>query len=44
MAIGSASTRGYNWSGRYPLIAEAVRRLKGRSATIDGEAVASGRV
>jgi ATP-dependent DNA ligase len=30
---------GFNWSGRYPLIVEAVRRLKVRSAMIDGEAV-----
>jgi bifunctional non-homologous end joining protein LigD len=26
-----------NWSDRFPLIAEAVRRLKVRSAMIDGE-------
>jgi bifunctional non-homologous end joining protein LigD len=30
--------RGYNWSGRYRLIIEAARRLKVRSAIIDGEA------
>jgi bifunctional non-homologous end joining protein LigD len=34
--------RGFNWSHRFPLIAEAVRRLKVRSAMIDGEAVVCG--
>jgi bifunctional non-homologous end joining protein LigD len=34
--------RGRNLSGRYPLIVEAVRRLKARSAIIDGEAVVCG--
>src|SRR5262249_19711957 len=31
---------GHNWSPRYPLILEAVNRLKVRSCLIDGEAVA----
>jgi len=34
--------RGYNRSGRYPLIIDAVRRLKIRSVIIDGEAVVCG--
>src|SRR5215218_7300460 len=34
--------RGYNWSGRYPLIIDAIRRLKVRSVVIDGEAVVCG--
>ena len=31
---------GHDWSSRYPLIVEAVNRLKVRSCLIDGEAVA----
>jgi len=31
---------GHDWSPRYPLIVEAVDRLKVRSCLIDGEAVA----
>ena len=31
---------GHDWSRRYPLIVEAVNRLKARSCLIDGEAVA----
>jgi ATP-dependent DNA ligase len=31
--------RGYDWTGRYPRITEALRSLKARSAVIDGEAV-----
>jgi bifunctional non-homologous end joining protein LigD len=34
--------RGYNWSHRFPLIAAAVKRLKVRSAMIDGEAIVPG--
>ena len=34
--------RGFNWSDRFPLIVEALRRLKARSATIDGEVVVAG--
>jgi bifunctional non-homologous end joining protein LigD len=34
--------RAYNWSGRYPRIIEAVRRLKVRSVILDGEAVVIG--
>jgi len=32
---------GHDWAPRYPLIVEAVDRLKVRSRLIDGEAVAS---
>src|SRR5262245_24667815 len=31
---------GHDWTDRYPLIIEAVNRLKARSCLIDGEAVA----
>jgi ATP-dependent DNA ligase len=31
---------GHDWSPRYPLIVEAVNRLKARSCLVDGEAVA----
>src|SRR5215208_5016654 len=31
--------RGYNWNHRFPLIVDAVSRLRVRSAIIDGEAV-----
>jgi bifunctional non-homologous end joining protein LigD len=31
--------RGYDWTGRYPRIAQALRSLKVTSAVIDGEAV-----
>ena len=31
---------GHDWAPRYPLIIEAVNRLKARSCLIDGEAVA----
>ncbi len=31
---------GHDWSDRYPLIVEAINRLKVRSYLIDGEAVA----
>jgi len=31
--------RGFNWSGRFPLIVQAVSRLKARSVIIAGEAV-----
>ena len=31
---------GHDWADRYPLIVEAVNRLKARSCLIDGEAVA----
>jgi ATP-dependent DNA ligase len=31
--------RGYDWTGRYPRIAQALRSLKVTSALIDGEAV-----
>jgi bifunctional non-homologous end joining protein LigD len=31
---------GHDWTGRFPLIAEAARMLRARSFLIDGEAVA----
>jgi len=31
--------RGYNWSGRFPLIAEAARRLRTKTFVIDGGAL-----
>ena len=34
--------RGFNWSGRFQLIVEAMRRLRVRSVTIDGEVVVCG--
>jgi bifunctional non-homologous end joining protein LigD len=34
--------RGYDWSDRYPLIAEAALRLRKQSFVIDGEAVVLG--
>jgi ATP-dependent DNA ligase len=34
--------RGHDWSGRYPLIIDAARRLKVSSIVIDGEAVILG--
>jgi len=40
--VRAYTRRGFNWSGRFPLIVEAVRRLKVRSATIDGEVVVCG--
>ena len=35
-ACGSTRAGAFNWSHRFPLIADALRRLKARSATIDG--------
>jgi bifunctional non-homologous end joining protein LigD len=35
--------RGFDWTGRFPWIEGAVRSLRARSATIDGEAVWCGR-
>ncbi len=34
--------RGYDWTDRYPAIAAAAEKLRGKSFTIDGEAVVSG--
>jgi bifunctional non-homologous end joining protein LigD len=31
--------RGFDWTGRFPLIEDALRSLRAQSATIDGEAV-----
>jgi ATP-dependent DNA ligase len=35
--------RGYDWSDRYPIIVKALRSLKVKSVTIDGEAVWCGK-
>jgi bifunctional non-homologous end joining protein LigD len=35
--------RGHDWSGRFPLIADAAGALKAKSFLLDGEAVACGR-
>ena len=35
--------RGYDWSGKYPWIVEALRSLRVRSIIVDGEAVWAGR-
>ena len=40
IGIRLMTRNGYDWSPRYPLIVEAVNRLKVRSCLIDGEAVA----
>ena len=40
VGIRLLTRNGYDWSPRYPLIVEAVNRLKVRSCLIDGEAVA----
>jgi ATP dependent DNA ligase domain len=40
IGIRLLTRNGYDWSPRYPLIVEAVNRLKVRSCLIDGEAVA----
>jgi bifunctional non-homologous end joining protein LigD len=40
VGIRLLTRNGYDWSPRYPLIVEAVNRLKVRSVLIDGEAVA----
>jgi bifunctional non-homologous end joining protein LigD len=34
--------RGYDWTDRYPAIADAAAKLKARSFTLDGEAVIAG--
>jgi bifunctional non-homologous end joining protein LigD len=34
--------RGYDWSGKYPWIVEALRSLRVRSIIVDGEAVWAG--
>src|SRR5271169_195751 len=34
--------RGYDWTDRYPAIADAAAKLKARSFTLDGEAVVCG--
>jgi bifunctional non-homologous end joining protein LigD len=36
----SADRNGHDWTGRFPLIAEAAGMLRARSFLIDGEAVA----
>jgi len=35
---GCSTRNGIDWSGRFPLIVEAVGTLKARSCLIDGEA------
>jgi len=40
IGIRLLTRNGYDWASRYPLIVEAVDRLKVRSCLIDGEAVA----
>ena len=40
IGIPLLTRNGYDWSPRYPLIVEAVKRLKVRSCLIDGETVA----
>jgi hypothetical protein len=40
IGIRLPTRNGYDWASRYPLIVEAVDRLKVRSCLIDGEAVA----
>jgi hypothetical protein len=40
VGIRLLTRNGHDWSPRYPLIAEAVNRLKARSCLVDGEAVA----
>jgi bifunctional non-homologous end joining protein LigD len=39
VGIRLLTRNGHDWSARYPLIVEAVNRLKARSCLIDGEAV-----
>jgi ATP-dependent DNA ligase len=39
IGIRLLTRNGYDWSPRYPLIVEAVNRLRVRSCLIDGEAV-----
>ena len=40
IGIRLLTQNGHDWSPRYPLIVEAVNRLKARSCLVDGEAVA----
>jgi bifunctional non-homologous end joining protein LigD len=40
VGIRLLTRNGHDWASRYPLIVEAVNRLKARSCLIDGEAVA----
>jgi len=40
IGIRLLTRNGHDWASRYPLIVEAVDRLKVRSCLIDGEAVA----
>jgi ATP-dependent DNA ligase len=39
VGIRLITRRGHDWSGRYPLVVEAVNHLKVRSCLIDGEVV-----
>ena len=40
VGIRLLTRNGHDWAPRYPLIVEAVNKLKARSCLIDGEAVA----
>jgi bifunctional non-homologous end joining protein LigD len=40
IGIRLLTRNGHDWAPRYPLIVEAVNRLRARSCLIDGEAVA----
>jgi bifunctional non-homologous end joining protein LigD len=41
-AVRLFTRRGYDWTDRYPVIANAATKLKARSFTLDGEAVVCG--
>src|SRR5580704_5969621 len=41
-AVRLLTRRGYDWTDRYPAIANAAAKLKARSFTLDGEAVVAG--
>jgi bifunctional non-homologous end joining protein LigD len=41
-AVRLSTRRGYDWTDRYPAIANAAAKLKARSFTMDGEAVVCG--
>jgi bifunctional non-homologous end joining protein LigD len=41
-AVRLFTRRGYDWTDRYPAIANAAAKLKARSFTLDGEAVVAG--
>jgi hypothetical protein len=41
-AVRLFTRRGYDWTDRYPAIANAAAKLKARSFTLDGETVVAG--